>query len=425
MLRATWTASVSLIAALIVSLAAHGQTTAGAGTVIVLPLAAHISTAYKTTVFVRNLSVTSDITLNVRYYQSDSATPPGDGNPLTCTPLVVQANRAVTFDLGTQCTFSSPLDNFGQIILEDSAVPKVNTFLAYSRTEVANGNGFSVEGFPVGNFSRAPADSLGLKKTLGPPNYRSNCFVGALNEPVNYQILLVQGQTGVPLASVSGSLGPYHSVRILDVFTAAGLAGAFANVRATFSNSLNSAMIAFCTLETSDNGSADFRVAKSDDAADVRQARLACYGMDSCGNSLPSVTNPATITDVTKKNIHYMIIAQPDFVTCSLVADAPTLAALEITLRGPGGDPISAPVFPLTAPYNVPPYTSGGGGQNSFVIYTGEKSTVSSGATTRWFVDVQRQSGSGAAGPFNYGIVCRSGNGVTVPWLGTTAAATP
>src|SRR4029453_64538 len=120
------------------------------------------------------------------------------------------------------------------------------------------------------------------------------------------------------------------------------------------------------TLETSDNGSADFRLAKSDDPADVRQARLACYGMDSCGNSLPSVTNPATIESPVLKNIHYMIIDQPDFVSCNLVADAPTLAALEITLRGPGGDPLTAPVFPLTAPYNVPPYTSGGGGRTGF-----------------------------------------------------------
>jgi len=50
---------------------------------------------------------------------------------------------------------------------------------------------------------------------------------------------------------------------------------------------------------------------------------------------------------------------------------------------------------------------------------------VSSGATTRWFVDVERQTGSAATGPFKYGIVCRSGNGVTVPWLGTTATADP
>jgi hypothetical protein len=119
-----------------------------------------------------------------------------------------------------------------------------------------------------------------------------------------------------------------------------------------------------------------------------------------------------------------MIIDQPDFVKCDLVADAATMSALEITLRGPG-DPINAPVFALTAPYNVSPYTSGGGGQTGFYVYTGEKSTISSGATTRWYIDVQRNAGSVAAGPFNYGITCHSGNGLTVPWFGTTATATP
>ncbi|MET0167100.1 MAG: hypothetical protein ABW318_19110, partial [Vicinamibacterales bacterium] len=221
--------------------------------------------------------------------------------------------------------------------------------------------------------------------------------------------------------------------RILDVFAVAtgapdlDLTPATSNVRASFTTSTagNPALITFCTLETRSNGSADFRIAKSDDAFDVRQSRLACYGMDSCGNPLPSATNPATIINTALKNIHYMIIAQPDFVTCSLVASGPTLAALEIRVRGPGGDPLTAPMFASPAPYNVPPYTSGGAGQDSFVIYTGEKSTVSSGATTRWFVDVQRQAGSAATGPFDYGITCRSGNGVTVPWLGTTGTADP
>ena len=119
-----------------------------------------------------------------------------------------------------------------------------------------------------------------------------------------------------------------------------------------------------------------------------------------------------------------MIIDQPDFVKCDLVGDANALAALEITLRGPGS-PLTAPVFVLPSPYNTPPYTSGGSGQTGFYVYTGEKSTISSGATTRWYIDVQRKSTSSATGPFNYGITCRSGNGVTVPWFGTTAAATP
>jgi len=424
--------SILLLASATFGTIAYGQTTAGSGTVIVLPLASNIPGAYKTTVFVRNPNAIQ-ITLDVRYYQSDSATPPGTGSPLTCSPLTVPANAAITFDLASQCTFSGT-DNFGMIILEDvTSTFKTNTFFAYSRTEQPVGgpqpfNGFSVEGFPVGNFSSAQAEALGLKKTTAAPHYRSNCFVGALNEPVTYQILLFQGDTGALIGTIPSSpttLAAYHTVRYLDIFNAALLPDQdYSNIRAKFVNSANSAMIGFCTLETTDNGSADFRVAKSDDARDVRQARLTCYGQDDCGSS--SLNGSATIRYVSKKNIHYMIIDQPDFVKCDLVADAPTLSALEITLRGPG-DPIAAPVFAPPAPYNVPPYTSGGGGLTGFYIYTGEKSgsATSSGATTRWYIDVQRNAGSSAPGPFNYGITCHSGNGLTVPWFGTTAPATP
>ncbi len=410
---------------------AQGQTTAGSGTVIMIPVSANIA-VYATEVFVRNPNANS-ITLNVRYYQSNDGTPPGGLR--ACSQLTVPAQTGVSFDMGTQCGLNNTDDNFGMFILEDAATPKVNAFFAYARTQTPTGIGFSTEGYPVGGFSGAQANVLGLRTGPAAPQYRSNCFVASLGEAVDYQIRLWQSGTNpeTPIGGqITGSLGPYQTHRILDVFAVAlgvpvNTAGTYVNVRANFATSTagSPALIGFCTLETSSNGSADFRIAKSDDASDVRQARLACYGMDSCGNTSPSATNPAKIIDPTKKNIHYMIIAQPDFVTCSLVADVPTLAALEIRLRGPGGDPLTAPIFPLTAPYNVPPYTSGGSGQTTFSVYTGERSTVSFGSTTRWYVDVERRAGSVAAGPFNYGIRCNSGNGVTVPWLGTTDTANP
>ena len=69
----SWVAIAALAAS-----AAQGQTTAGSGTVIVLPLATHIALAgsYTTTVFVRNPNANA-ITIDVRYYQSDSADPAG------------------------------------------------------------------------------------------------------------------------------------------------------------------------------------------------------------------------------------------------------------------------------------------------------------------------------------------------------------
>jgi hypothetical protein len=414
---------VALAALAAASLPAVAQTTAGAGTVVVLPLASNIPGAYTTTVFVRNPAANPQITVKVRYYQSDSANPAGTGTPYTCSNLTIPSNQVATFDLAAQCTFPGPgVNNFGQIVLEDvTSTPDVKThrFFAYSRTETTNGNGFSVEGFPVGNFSAAPADAVGLKKTSSAPNYKSNCFIGALGEQVNYQLLLFNGTGGLISANtISGSLQPYHSVRILDVFAVAG-ASAQSNVRATFTNGLNSAMTAFCTLETTDNGSADFRVAKSEAAADSRQSRLACYGMDSCGDTHPSATNPAEITATGTKNIHYAIFDQPDFVKCDLISD--TVADLQIKLRGPG-DPLTSPQFVLPVGYDAAPYSSGGAAQTGFYIYTGEKSTIAAGNTTRWYIDVSFRAGGNAGDlPVDYGIKCTSGNGITVPWLGTTA----
>jgi hypothetical protein len=399
----------------IAALPALAQTTAGAGTIVVLPTVASIPGAYTTTVFVRN-SNTIPITLDVSYYQSDSATPPGDGNPVICTQLNVGANRAVTFDLATQCNFAAS-DNFGQLVIEDAtSTYKTNTFYAYSRSQTSNGNGFSVEGFPGGNFSSATSEVLGLKATSASPHYRSNCFVGALGEPLNYQILLVQGETGAVLGSVSGSVGAYHTVRILDVFASAGLGAIQNNVRATFSNTSGNgaAYIGFCTLETSDNGSADFRIAKSSRANDERQSRLICYAMDDCSDTHASITNPAQLNSG-KRNIHWAIFDQPDFVKCDLVSDQ--LSALQIQLRGPTDSVQGTTPFALPAGHNSPPYTAGGGGATSFYIFTGEKGAVNGGVTTRWFIDVTATGAGSPTFPINYGIKCSSGNGITVPWL--------
>ncbi len=449
--------ALSLIAAA-TGVAAHAQTTAGSGTVMVLPLVADIPAAYVTTVYVQNSHATP-ITLDVTYYFSNKADPGIAGHALTCNQLVVAANSVATFDPYVQCGMAAwftsptganlgytPTDIFGMMILDDSASPKVNTFYTYSRTAQPVGatgpnNGFSVEGFPAGNFSSATASAIGLQGSTAVPHFKSNCFVGALGETVNWQLIL-RDSAGVPIgSSLSGTLAAYQSTRILNVYaTALGAPDTtlydYSNVRATFYNSSGSAMIGYCTVETSDNGSADFRIAKSDDARDVRQSRQACYGMDSCGATQSSATNPAYLNSTTTKNIHYAIFAQPDFIQCSLVSDsAQHLADLEIMLRGPNGDATTATQFDITtlpAPYNAAPYTSGGAAATSFYIYTGDKSTVNLGKTTRWYIDVSANQGSstvaadvasGSGVP--YGITCTSGNGITVPWLGTTGPANP
>jgi hypothetical protein len=238
---------------------AMAQSTFGAGTEIVIPTVANIS-VYQTTVFVRNPNP-GPITLDVRYYQSINGTAPSGLR--ACSQVSLPANQSSSFDLGTQCGLNNTDDNFGMLVLADSAA--TSPFFGYSRTQTPTGIGFSVEGFPSESFSGAPADVLGLQKVAAAPNYRSNCFVSALADPVNWQLDLVQSGTETVLGSTSGSLAAFETTRILDVFSSLGLVGDFSNVRASFATPDNPApsFVGFCTLETSSNGSADFRIAKS------------------------------------------------------------------------------------------------------------------------------------------------------------------
>ena len=411
--------------------AAQAQTTAGSGTVMVLPLAANVP-VYKTEVFVRNPNL-APITLNVRYYQANDADPPSGLR--TCQPLMVAAFQVANFQLVSQCTLGN-VDDFGMIILEDAAVPKVNPFFAYSRTQTTGGNGFSVEGFPAGNFSGAPADVIGLKRQAGAPIYRSNCFIGALGEPVSYQMRLWQeGGTPTPIdgldGPVQGTLLPYEIVRILDIFGALGSphgvnapAGDYFNVRANFSNTAgnNAAFIAFCTLEESTFGGADFRIAKSDDAWDARQQRLACYGQDSCGSSSVSVVQSGT--NYRHHEEKYSLRHLRSTGLC------PVQSGQSASRRSRDhASPARGPADLTAISRRPPPYSSGGVGQTSFYVFTGDRGSAtigSSGHTTRWYIDVSFRAASlNTTIPINYGFTCRSGNGVTVPWLGTTGPANP
>jgi hypothetical protein len=281
-------------------------------------------------------------------------------------------------------------------------------FYVYSRTQTPGGNGFSVEGFPIGAFSGAEANVVGLKRQAAAPVYQSNCFVAALGEPVTYQMLLFDGANNL-IGSTGQTLQPFELVRMLDVFAAAGVPGGdISNVRANFTVNQSGAfpaLISFCTVQESTFFGADFRIAKSVDSLNEGQKRVACIGMDDCAASTPSSGQPEVITDPTLKNVYSMIITQPDFVRCDLVSTrAPEM---QMQLRSPG-NPFASPTF------------AGGADQTTFYASTGPRNSVDSGTATRWFVDVSARTG--ATGTFDFGITCRSGNGTEIPWFRGTAA---
>ncbi len=241
------------------SITASAQTTYALGKEVVIPTVANIS-VYHTQVFVRNPNAIP-MTVNVRYYQSNNGTPPAGLRP--CAPVSLLPEQALSFDLGAQCGLTGTDDDFGMLVLADAS--DASTFLAYARTQTPDGIGFSVEGFPSTNISNSPSNVLGLQALAAAPNYRSNCFVASLAQAIDYQLDLVQGGSETVLGTTTGSLAPFETTRILDVFASLGLSGDYSNVHATFSTTdlTDPPFMGFCTLETSSNGSADFRIAKS------------------------------------------------------------------------------------------------------------------------------------------------------------------
>ena len=122
------------------------------------------------------------------------------------------------------------------------------------------------------------------------------------------------------------------------MFTALGApAGDHTNVRARYEiTALESgtngvpAYIGFCTVQESNTFSADFRIARSKDAADYRQKRQVCYASADCATAdsvnptqivpNPADPDPSNPTLQPLKNIHSLMIEQPDFVDGKLVS---------------------------------------------------------------------------------------------------------
>lgn len=397
--------------------AAHAQATAASGSVLVVPAVAQ-TVSYTSEVVVRNPNATA-LTVNVKFYEALTSTNPG---LRTCAPLTVATLESKPFTLGAQCTLGSG-SHHGMLILEDASAQQTNTFFAFSRAQTPGGNGFSVEGFPIGTFSGAAADVIGLKRQAASPIYQSNCYVGALGEAVSYQMVLRDGTTNAIIGNpVTGSLNPFEVRRYLDIFSASpngvgAPSGDYSNVRANFTVTnagAAPALVSFCTVQESTFFGADFRIGKSTDARNDGQRRVACIGLDNCTDTTPSVNQPEQLTNVSDKNVYSTILNPPDFVRCDLVG--PRAADLQIRLRQ-WGDPLTSAVFPSS-----PPYSSGGTGQSFFYVNTGGRAAVFNGTATRWFIDVAFRTGGNATSPINYGITCRAGNGMEVPWLRATVA---
>jgi hypothetical protein len=203
---------VSLFAStiLIASFAALAQTTAGSSARIVFPVTAQtISFSSEMTVYNPNAS---SITVNVSFYNADNVVPPG---LQTCGPLVVPAGMSVQFSLVGQCALPSGSNgsNFGLLILTEQT--GTQRFQGYARTQTPGGIGFATEGFPIENFNDELQHVTGLKRseaTGSLPPLQTNCFVGTLDDAVDYELRLFDDMTNAQIGATLAGSAPYVTI---------------------------------------------------------------------------------------------------------------------------------------------------------------------------------------------------------------------
>lgn len=372
---------------------AHGETV-GYGTIVMIPVVVQTS-SFSTELYVHNpLGATTNI-FPVYYGATGSATPGVTG----CPVIAVAAAATSQYSLTTLCPSLSAGSNFGMLRLYEIDATN-RPFGAYVRVNSAQGQGFSIEGFPVGTFanSKGSAFVLGLKRISSPPGYTTNCFAGSLAEAVTVNVALFTN-TGASLGtSFNIVLAANQFVRILDIFGAAGVnapPGDYSNVRAQFfeNGAGEPSFIAFCTVQNNTSFDADFRIAKtflnaSDDEAKEFTTSVsfnAGVSTDSAGNLIPTPDSSGI------EHNWVTFIQHPDWISCAVTGVTGTI---EMQLLDPEGNVVA-----------------GGSGFTSFPeTYLGEKSTRHNGVNGLWRIQV---GDAASTSPSAYTLTCNSGNGMS------------
>jgi hypothetical protein len=238
----------------------------------------------------------------------------------------------------------------------------------------------------------------GLRRQAGAPIYQSNCFVGALAEPISYQITLKTNPGGATLGTpITGTLAAWQQRRFLDVFGPAGANapdGDYANVTAEFRETGvgHPAYVGFCTVQDSTSFGADFRVARNVFADDPTRYRTVAYGHDGAG----TLTTPAQILAAGEKNVHVLNVRPPDHLQCDLVG--PNAGVLELRATNGDGEVL------------------GGGNEAVSVAFeTGNRGDYD-GTAPLIRLEVGVRETASPTYPVAYGLTCLSGNGIGWPW---------
>jgi hypothetical protein len=365
---------------------ASAQSPSGYGSIVTIPIVVQTAT-YGSSIFIHNhhgvaLSIEPD------YVGADGSATVG---ALACPTIIVPANTVSLYSLGSLCSVN-PGSNFGRLQLQELS-PDTRPFAAYSRVETFSGNGFSVEGFPIGNFANSfqLSYATGLRRQAAAPGYQTNCFIGALQEAVTVTYVLQTG-SGTTLGSAqSVSLGPSQMIRLLDVFAAVGApAGDYTNARMAIAESTpispKPGFVAFCTVQNNSSFDADFRIAKNTMPFD--QGR----GYDAVGRDGVSLDTSLVLT-AGDDDVFRAFWQHPDWVRCYLTSN--TLSNLELRVKSPAGNVVA-------------------GGDNlsdtgKFLLP--ERSQINGGQNGIWRIEVGAMAGTADT----YSLTCTTGNGGSDP----------
>ncbi len=375
------------LASLAYSGIAAAQSPNGFASIIHVPLIASTGT-FHTTLFVHNPGGT--VSVDATFY---GAIGTADGGvPLDCGSHNIPAGRTVSFDIADICSFSGA-SNYGTLRLVESDNKDPHPIAAYTRVQSFTGNGFSVEGFPLAEFSNSIGRSvvLGLRRDAAAPGYQSNCFASSVGEPVNVSLSLFDSTNTAVGTPYTFTLGAHDTLRLLDVFTTLGaLPGDYSNVRAEFSlaagNVGNPSFSAFCTVQNNTDFDADFRIAKT--VAPDDQSHLYAISQSDNGLGGPFVI-PAG-----QKAVYAVFLKHPDFFECQIIGDGADKS--EIQIKDPEGNIV------------------GGGDNVKFVdkFYLGDKSAHGNGGNGIWTVEMGTRDG---LGDDKSRLRCYSGAGMTRP----------
>ena len=413
--------AAGVLAAMAVSFAAPAlaQSTDGFHTHMVFPVVVDSASFTQRFTFT-NPDDNRNMTIEARFVPGEGSS---QASAFTCPQVVLPPQQQVEFtSLRELCPALAAGSQYGFLTVTKVTVSN-RIFSAFSRVSNAQGNGFSVEAFPLHTFTSADAVVTGLRRLAASgnsPAFQTNCFLGNLNEitpagsPVETRVeYTLTAADGGSLGSGFVDLLPGKLTRLLDVFAAAGApAGNHDDATITFpeASAGEPGLMTFCTVQDNSSFGADFRIAKQELGKSTPYSGIG--GQDDTV-SRDSVVSAEVAQSGSERdfaipagqftNTHVVYFRHPDWVQCEIIDPNTNVRAqasygLEMRVMDQYGTG-----------------TVAGGAQSTGFgeVYLGDKADRNNGANTRYAIQVESNgSNEGANRP--YKLHCQSGSGHTL-----------